>query len=76
MTMGNASGDVPPQISESELSATLRQAAGNLYSFGRLGRGMKISSPSGRVLLFILKVAQLYLGQVARSRTAMTTKWQ
>lgn len=30
---------VPPTITEGELEATLRQAASNLYSYGRLGRG-------------------------------------
>jgi hypothetical protein len=30
---------VPPTITESELDATLRQAASNLFSPGRLGRG-------------------------------------
>lgn len=30
---------VPPQITEDQLDATLRQAASNLYSYGRMGQG-------------------------------------
>jgi hypothetical protein len=61
---------VPPQISESELSATLRQAAGNLYSFGRLGRGDEDQLIiRARTIVHPEKgVSQpLYLGQVKRS---------
>ncbi|NEQ69104.1 MAG: DUF2518 family protein [Symploca sp. SIO2D2] len=63
---------VPPQITESELEATLRQAASNLYSFGRLGgvdnqltiRARTIIHPENNVSL------PLFLGQVKRSLSA------
>lgn len=60
---------VPPQISESELSATLRQAASNLYSFGRLGRDEDKLTIRARTIIHpepgISK--PLYLGQVKQS---------
>jgi len=60
---------VAPQITESELEATLRQAASNLYSYGRLGgvdnqltiRARTILHPKANVSL------PLFLGQVKRS---------
>ena len=60
---------VPPQVTESELEATLRQAASNLYSYGRLGgvdnqltiRARTILHPETNVSL------PLFLGQVKRS---------
>ncbi|NES21641.1 MAG: DUF2518 family protein [Symploca sp. SIO3E6] len=60
---------VPPQVTESELEATLRQAASNLYSYGRLGgvdnqltiRARTILHPEPNVSL------PLFLGQVKRS---------
>jgi len=64
MTPGNASGDfVPPQISESELEATLRQAASNLYSFGRLGGDDDQLTIRARTIIHPERVSQpLYLG--------------
>ncbi|NEP60770.1 MAG: DUF2518 family protein [Symploca sp. SIO2G7] len=60
---------VPPQVTESELEATLRQAASNLYSYGRLGgvnnqltiRARTILHPEANVSL------PLFLGQAKRS---------
>jgi hypothetical protein len=60
---------VPPQVTESQLEATLRQAAGNLYSYGRLGgvdnqltiRARTIVHPEANVS------KPLFLGQVKRS---------
>jgi Protein of function (DUF2518) len=63
---------VSPQITPSELEATLRQAAGNLYSYGRLGqredndltvRARTIIHPEPGLSI------PLYLGQVRRSLT-------
>lgn len=60
---------VPPQISESELQATLRQAASDLYSFGRLGRNEDKLTIRARTIIHpepgISK--PLYLAQVKRS---------
>jgi hypothetical protein len=61
---------VLPQITESELQATLRQAAADLYSYGRLGR------PDDNQLTIRARTVihpepgiskPLYLGQVKRS---------
>ena len=60
---------VPPQVTESEIEATLRQAAGNLYSYGRLGgvdnqmtiRARTILHPEANVS------KPLLLGQIKRS---------
>lgn len=61
---------VPPSINQSELEATLRQAASDLYSFGRLGknnenqltiRARTIIHPEPGVS------KPLYIGQVKRS---------
>ncbi|NER51990.1 MAG: DUF2518 family protein [Symploca sp. SIO1A3] len=60
---------VPPQVTESELEATLRQAASNLYSYGRLGgvdnqltiRARTILHPEANIS------KPLFLGQVKRS---------
>ncbi len=63
---------IPPQISPSQLEATLRQAASDLYSSGRLGtrednqltiRARTIVHPEPGVSV------PLYLGQVKRSLT-------
>ncbi|MFH7027389.1 MAG: Ycf51 family protein [Heteroscytonema crispum UTEX LB 1556] len=63
---------VSPQITPSELEATLRQAAGNLYSYGRLGlkadndltiRARTIIHPEPGLSI------PLYLGQIRRSLT-------
>ena len=60
----------PPQISSSELDATLRQAASDLFSYGRLG------SPEDNQLTIRARTVlhpqpglsePLYLGQVQRS---------
>lgn len=60
---------VSPSIKESELEATLRQAAGDLYSYGRLGgsdnqlriRARAVTHPSPGIS------KPLFLGQVKRS---------
>ncbi|MGK7875751.1 MAG: Ycf51 family protein [Xenococcaceae cyanobacterium] len=60
---------VPPQVTESEIEATLRQVANNLYSPGRLGLGDdKLTIRVRTVLHPAPGVSQpLYLGQVKRS---------
>jgi hypothetical protein len=60
---------VPPQITETELEATLRQAANNLFSYGRLGgRDEEMTIRARTVLHPEPGVAQpLYIGQVQRS---------
>lgn len=60
---------VPPQITESELKATLQQAASDLYSLGRLGRGQDQLFIRARTVLHPAEgVTQpLFLGQVRRS---------
>lgn len=60
---------VRPQITESELSATLRQAASDLYSYGRLGRDEDQLTIRARTIIHPEPgVSQpLYLGQVKRS---------
>lgn len=60
---------VPPQVTESELEATLRQAAGNLYSYGRLGGvDNKLTIRARTILHPEAKVSQpLFLGQIKRS---------
>lgn len=61
---------VPPTISNSQLDATLRQAASDLYSYGRLGRA-KDNLLTIRVRTVIHPSPgvskPLYLGQVTRS---------
>lgn len=60
---------VPPQIPESELEATLRQAASDLYSYGRSGQD------EGKLTIRVRTIIHpepgvskpLYLGQVKRS---------
>ncbi|MBR8839393.1 MAG: Ycf51 family protein [Stigonema ocellatum SAG 48.90 = DSM 106950] len=62
----------PPQISPSQLEATLRQAASDLYSYGRLGtRGDNQLTIRARTVIHPepgLSVP-FYLGQVKRSLT-------
>jgi hypothetical protein len=60
---------VPQSITETELSATLRQAASNLFSPGRLSRGDdKLTIQARTVLHPQPGVSQpLYLGQIKRS---------
>jgi len=60
---------VPPQITESELEATLRQAASNLYSFGRLGQNEGELTIRLRTIIHPERGVSkpLYLGQVKRS---------
>jgi hypothetical protein len=60
---------VPQTITESELRATLEQAAGNLYSFGRLGRGEDQLTIRARTIIHPKPgLSQpLVLGQVKRS---------
>ncbi len=62
---------VPPTITESELDATLRQAANDLFSPGRLGRGQDQLTIRARTVLHPEPgVTQpLYLGQIRRSLT-------
>ena len=64
---------IPPTITPSELEATLRQAASNLYSYGRLGRqgdnqliirSRTIIHPEPGVSV------PLYLGEIKRSLTS------
>lgn len=59
----------PKPLSESELAATLRQAASDLYSLGRLGRGENQLTIRARTILHPEPgVSQpLYLGQIKRS---------
>lgn len=60
---------VRPQITESELSATLRQAASDLYSYGRLGRDEDKLTIRARTIIHPERGISkpLYLGQVKRS---------
>lgn len=60
---------VPPTISETELEATLQQAASNLFSPGRLGgRSEKLTIRARTVLHPEAGVSQpLFLGDVKRS---------
>lgn len=60
---------VAPQISESELEATLRQAASNLFSYGRLGRNEdKLTIRARTVIHPEAGVSQpLYLGNIKSS---------
>lgn len=60
---------VSPQITESELEATLRQAASNLYSYGRLGQADKQLTIRARTIIHPEPgVSELInLGQVKRS---------
>lgn len=60
---------VSPQIAESELEATLRQAASDLYSFGRLGQvGNQMTIRARTIIHPESGVSKpLYLGQVRRS---------
>lgn len=61
---------VPPQITESEITATLRQAASDLYSFGRLGRrdDNRLTIRMRTILHPEPGLSQpVYLGQVKRS---------
>ena len=63
---------VPPSISETELEATLKQAASNLFSPGRLGgRSEKLTIRARTVLHPEAGVSQpLFLGEVKRSLIA------
>lgn len=60
---------LPPQITESELEATMRQAASDLYSYGRLSRGEDKLTIRARTIIHpkpgISK--PLYIGQIKRS---------
>lgn len=60
---------VPPQITETQLEATLQQAANNLFSYGRLGGANEQMTVRARAVLHpesgLSKV--LYLGEVQRS---------
>ncbi|WP_254173058.1 Ycf51 family protein [Planktothrix pseudagardhii] len=60
---------VPPNITETQLNATLRQAAANLYSPGRGGQFQEALLIRARTLVHPnAEVSQpLYLGQVKRS---------
>lgn len=62
---------VPPQVTESELEATLRQAAGDLFSYGRMGGIENQMTIRARTIVHpepgISK--PLFLGQVKRSLT-------
>lgn len=60
---------VPPQITQSELEATLRQAASNLYSFGRFGREENQLTIRARTIIHPEPGMSkpLYIGQVKRS---------
>lgn len=62
---------LPPTVSESELSATLLQAAGDFFSPGRLSRGDSQLTIRARTILHPEPgVSQpLYLGQIKRSLT-------
>jgi len=60
---------VPPNITPSELEATLRQAASDLYSTGRLSQGGDKLTIRARTLIHPKPgISQpLYLGQIRRS---------
>lgn len=60
---------VPPTITPEELTATLQQAASDMFSPGRLGRGENRLTIRARTILHPQEgVSQLlYLGQVRRS---------
>lgn len=60
---------VPPTITEPELTATLQQAAGDLFSMGRLSRGEDLLTIRARTVLHpqVGVSAPLILGQVKRS---------
>lgn len=60
---------VPPTITESQLEATLRQAAGDLFSYGRLGQAQNHLTIRARTIIHPEPgVSQpLFLGQVNRS---------
>jgi len=61
---------VPAQISETELEATLRQAASNLFSYGRLGGGTdnQLTIRARTIIHPEPGVSKpLFLGQVKRS---------
>jgi Protein of function (DUF2518) len=60
---------VAPTITETELEATLRQAAGNLYSYGRLGQEEDKLIIRARTIIHPQKGMSkpLYIGQVKRS---------
>ncbi len=60
---------VPPEITESQLEATLQQAAGNLFSPGRVGGSDQFLTIRARTLIHPeLGVSEpLYLGEVKRS---------
>lgn len=60
---------LPPQITESQLEATLRQAGADLFSYGRLGSGDgKLTIRARTIIHPEAGVSQpLYLGEVTRS---------
>ncbi|MBD1846187.1 Ycf51 family protein [Cyanobacteria bacterium FACHB-63] len=60
---------VPPTITESQLEATLKQAAIDIFSFGRLGQGSNQMTIRARTILHPEKgISQpLYLGEIQRS---------
>ncbi|OCQ94679.1 hypothetical protein BCD67_04215 [Oscillatoriales cyanobacterium USR001] len=60
---------VPPTIAESELEATMRQAAGDLFSFGRGGGVTNLMTIRVRTILHPKSGVSLplYLGEVRRS---------
>ena len=59
---------VPPTINKVQLEATLRQAASDLYSYGRLGREEQLTIRARTIIHPEPKVSEpLYLGQVKRS---------
>ncbi|NJP11365.1 MAG: DUF2518 family protein [Leptolyngbyaceae cyanobacterium RU_5_1] len=60
---------VPPKITETELEATLQQAAADLYSSGRLSQGTDKMTIRARTVLHPEPgVSQpIYLGQIKRS---------
>jgi len=61
---------VPPQITQSQLEATLRQAASDLYSYGRMGQGRENQlTIRARTIIHPEPgmTKPLYLGQVKRS---------
>lgn len=60
---------VPPTITDSQLTATLQQAAGDLFSMGRLSRGEDLLTIRARTILHPEPGVSepLLLGQVQRS---------
>jgi len=60
---------VPPKVTESQLEATLQQAAADLFSYGRVAQSQTQMTIRARTIIHPAKGVSepLYLGQVKRS---------